>query len=188
MEEICKNTVEALKRRGFDAVYCATAEEASSAVMAEVDAVQRVGMGGSVTMKELGVTERLNESGKLQTRGADCDLFLLSANAVTEDGRIVNIDGNGNRVAAMIYGPDSVIVVAGMNKLVPDVMAAVSRARSEAAPVNIQRFDLKTPCKVDGLCHDCNSPDCVCNYIVRTRRCKPAGKIKVILVGEVLGY
>ena len=87
MEEICKNTVEALKRRGFEAVYCATAEDASSAVMAEVDAAQRVGMGGSVTMKELGVTERLNASGKLQTRGADCDLFLLSANAITEIGR-----------------------------------------------------------------------------------------------------
>ena len=115
MEEICRNVVDALVRRGYDAVYCATAEEAASAVLAEVDAAQRVGMGGSVTMKELGVTAKLEESGKLQTRGADCDLFLLSANAITSDGRIVNIDGNGNRVAASVSGPKKVIYAIGRN-------------------------------------------------------------------------
>ena len=89
---------------------------------------------------------------------------------------------------AMTFGPESVIVIAGINKVVPTVMDAANRARNTAAPINAQRFDIKTPCKIDGTCHDCNSPDSFCSYIVRTRRCKPNGRIKVILVGESLGF
>ena len=108
---------------------------------------------------------------------------------ISEDGQLVNIDGTGNRVAAMVYGPKSVIVVAGVNKLVKTQADALARARMIAAPINTHRFpQLKTPCIETGLCADCNSPDCICNYILTTRRCKPAGKIKVILVGENLGY
>ena len=113
----------------------------------------------------------------------------MSSNAVSEDGQLVNIDGTGNRVAAMVYGPKSVIVVAGVNKIVKTQADALARVRMLAAPVNIQRFpQLQTPCMETGVCADCNAPDCICNYILTTRRCKPAGKIKVVLVGESLGY
>ena len=199
-EKVCEN----FKSRGFDAYYCETSAEALEKALSLIPEESVVSWGGSKTCEQIGLLDAVKagnykvldrdsaktpeERKAIMKQALTCDVFLTGTNALTQTGELVNIDGNGNRVAAMIYGPESVIVVAGMNKLVPDVMAAVSRARNEAAPVNIQRFDLNTPCKVDGLCHDCNSPDCVCNYIVRTRRCKPAGKIKLILVGEELGY
>ena len=189
MEEICKNTVEALKRRGFEAVYCATAEDASSAVMAEVDAVQRVGMGGTVTMKELGVTERLNTSGKLQTRGADCDLFLLSANAITEDGRIVNIDGNGNRVAASVSGPGKVVYAIGRNKIVSGgIDAAIARIKEKACPPNCIRLGKKTPCAETGKCADCDSPDRICKVTAIFDRRPTGTPTTVYVVNADLGY
>ena len=188
MEEICKNTVEALKRRGFEAVYCATAEDASSAVMAEVDAARRVGMGGSVTMKELGVSERLNASGKLQTRGADCDLFLLSANAITEDGRIVNIDGNGNRVAASVSGPGKVVYAIGRNKIVRGgIDAAIARIKEKACPPNCIRLGKKTPCAETGKCADCDSPDRICKVLTVFWGAPMGANCEVVLVKEDLG-
>ena len=117
-----------------------------------------------------------------------CDTYLTGANAISEDGEIVNVDGNGNRVAAMTFGPKSVIVACGMNKVVKTAEDATSRARNTAAPVNAQRFDIRTPCKTTGSCADCKSTDSICSYIVRTRLCKPAGRIKVVLVGEALGF
>ena len=163
-----------------------------------------VSWGGCHSAEEIGLLEAVRQ-GQYQILDRDtaktpeervaimkqaltCDVFLTGTNAITEDGELVNVDGNGNRVAAMTYGPDSVIVIAGMNKLTKTVMDAANRARTVAAPINAQRFDLQTPCKVDGMCHDCNVPDSICTYVVRTRRCKPAGRIKVILVGEELGY
>jgi L-lactate utilization protein LutB len=199
-EKVC----ETFKSRGFDAYYCETSPEALEKALSLIPEQSLVSWGGCKSCEQIGLLDAVKagnykvldrDSAKtpeervaIMKQALGCDVFLTGTNALTETGELVNIDGNGNRVAAMIYGPDSVIVIAGMNKLVPDIEAAYKRARTEAAPVNIQRFDLKTPCKADGLCHDCNSPDCVCNYIVRTRRCKPAGKIKLILVGEVLGY
>ena len=117
-----------------------------------------------------------------------CDTFILNANGISADGQIVNIDGTGNRVAAMIYGPKSVIVVAGMNKVVPTLEDAISRARNLASPMNKQRFEhLKTPCAFNGQCADCISPDSICAYLAVARISRPAGKIKVVLVGENLG-
>ena len=109
------------------------------------------------------------------------------ANALSLDGQMGNIDGNGNRVAAIVYGPDSVIVVAGMNKVCDTLEQAVQRARSVAAPANSQRFSIAAPCNSTGSCHDCTSVDCICNQILITRHCRPAGRIKFILVGEELG-
>ena len=100
----------------------------------------------------------------------------------------VNIDGNANRVAALCYGPESVLVIAGMNKVMGDLDSAIARARQVAAPANAQRFDIKTPCAVTGSCGDCTSPDCICCQMVITRACRPAGRIKVILVGQDLGF
>lgn len=101
---------------------------------------------------------------------------------------MVNIDGNGNRVAAIVYGPESVVVIAGMNKVVDSLDAAVTRARTVAAPMNKQRFPMQTPCEVTGTCADCRIDGCICNQMLVTRNCKPAGRIKFVLVGEELGF
>jgi hypothetical protein len=127
------------------------------------------------------------EKSKLMHQALLCDTFLMSANAVTEDGQLFNIDMTGNRVAPMIYGPKSVIVIAGMNKVVKTLEDAVSRTRNYVAPANRQRVPGKTPCAVTGLCSDCISADCLCSYMVTTRVSFPEGRIKVILVGENLG-
>ena len=117
----------------------------------------------------------------------NADVFLTGANGLSLDGQMVNIDGSGNRVAAIIYGPKKVLVVAGMNKVMDTIEAAVQRARTVAAPMNQQRFMLPNPCTTTGTCADCKSETCICNQILITRHCRPAGRIKFILVGEDLG-
>jgi len=116
------------------------------------------------------------------------DVFLTGANAISIDGQMVNIDGGGNRVAAISYGPDSVIVIAGMNKVVNSLEDALTRARTYAAPINKQRFPEITGCSSTGVCTDCKAPGGICNQILTTRLCRPAGRIKFILVGEDLGF
>ena len=118
----------------------------------------------------------------------DCDYFLTSTNAITEDGVMVNVDGVANRVSAIAFGPKNVLMIVGMNKVVKKVEDAVSRSRNEAAPINAQRFGLDTPCTKTGACFDCKSPDTICCQILITRFSKIAGRIKVILVGEELGF
>lgn len=194
---------EAMKKRGFDAYYVSTAEEARAKALELIPEGSTVSWGGSVTIDQIGLKQAVIEGGyevinrdeaktpeertEFMRKGLTCDVFLMSANAVSEDGQMVNIDGNGNRVAAIVYGPESVIVVAGMNKVCDTLEQAVQRARTVAAPANSQRFDNGTPCKSTGCCHDCTSPDCICNQILITRHCRPAGRIKFILVGEDLG-
>lgn len=196
--------VENLNKRRFEAYYVSTAEEAAEKVLSLIPKEHVVSWGGTMTMTQLQVQQRLKEAGysvidrdtaqspaerkALMKKALLCDTFLMSANAISADGQLVNIDGNGNRVAALCYGPDSVIVVAGMNKVAPTLETAVSRARNVAAPANVQRFPVKTPCNANGLCSDCISPDCVCAQVVITRVSSPAARIKVILVGEDLGF
>ena len=162
-----------------------------------------VSWGGSMTLKELEIKEALAERGnpvidrdkaaspkereEMMRKALLCDTFLMSTNALSMDGQMVNIDGNGNRVAAMIYGPKSVIVIAGMNKAAKTVEDAWKRARNVAAPMNSQRFAIETPCTKTGQCLDCKSPDSICAYMLVTRISRPPKKIKVILVGEDLG-
>ena len=117
------------------------------------------------------------------------DAFITGANALSLDGQMVNIDGTGNRVAPIIYGPKSVIVVAGMNKVEDTLADAMTRARTIAAPMNKQRFEmLQTPCAVTGSCADCKSVQSICNQIVITRNCRPEGRIKFVIIGEDLGF
>jgi len=203
-EKMGKKVCDALSSRGFAAYYCATKEDALEKALGLIPEESTVTWGGCKSAEEIGLLDAVRngnykvldrntaktpeERTAMMKQAFSCDVFLTGTNAITETGELVNIDGIGNRVAAMTYGPDSVIVIAGMNKLVPNVMDAAARARNTAAPINAQRFDIKTPCKIDGACHDCNSPDSICSYIVRTRRCKPEGRIKVILVGESLGF
>ena len=195
---------ENLRKRHFDAYYFSTKEEAAAKVMELIDAGDTVSWGGSMTVDELGIKDLLRRRGQklidrdsaktaeermeLMRRGLTADTFLTGSNAITESGELYNIDGNGNRVAAMIFGPKSVIVVAGMNKVVSDMDEAYARVRHYTAPQVVQRFPrAKTPCNVTGMCADCRGENCCCCYMVETRVCRPAGKIKVVLIGEDLG-
>lgn len=196
--------VKNLKKRHFDAVYCKSKEEALQQALAWIAEGATVGWGGAASAQQIGLMESLNK-GNYRTLDRDkcetaqqreqiaracmsADVFLTGANAISLDGQMVNIDGNGNRVSAIIYGPESVLVIAGMNKVVDTLESAVIRARTVAAPTNQQRFGLDNPCTVTGTCEDCKSETCICNHIVITRHCRPAGRIKFVLVGEELGF
>lgn len=199
-EKLVKN----LTRRHFDAYYCPTAAEAVEKVAALIPDGSSVTWGGSMTIRDMGLTKALHERNltildrdlaadrdeaqRIYREAFSCDYYLSSANAISEDGVIVNIDGNGNRVAAITFGPKKVIFVIGLNKVAQDVNAALARARSTASPINAARFDINTPCRKDGVCHNCNSPESICNYIHFLRNSHPAGRHIVVLVGEDMGY
>lgn len=183
-------TVEALKRRGYDAIAVATKEEAAAIVLKEAADAHSVGWGGSESVKALGVREALIASGKeIRDHQIMMDVFLLSANALTRDGIIVNIDGTGNRVAASIYGPKRVIYVVGRNKLVAGgMMEAIARAKRCACGPNCRRLGKRTPCAEVNLCADCDSPDRICKVTAVFDRCPSRTSTLVILVDEDLGY
>jgi L-lactate utilization protein LutB len=197
--------VKALTGRFFEAYYFDEVQEAADKIFSLISKEHVVSWGGSVTLTTLGIQERLSregynlldrdkgttreESNEIMRRALLCDTYLTGTNAISEDGRLINIDGNGNRVAALIFGPKQVIVTAGMNKIAKTYEDAFVRARNVAAPLNIRRFpDKKTPCNEDGSCADCHSSDTICAHFVTTRLCKPAGRIKVILIGKDLGF
>lgn len=193
-----------LEKRGFAAYYCANKEEALEQALSLIPEGDVVSWGGSMTISQIGLLDAVIKRNKVIDRASAanpaervelmrqallCDTFLMSSNGISLDGQLVNIDGNGNRCAALIYGPRQVIVIAGVNKIAGTLEAAVDRARNVAAPINIQRFPgVQTPCAKTGCCCDCQSPDSVCAQFVFTRRCRPEGRIKVIIVGEALGY
>ena len=185
-----EETVEALRRRGYEAVAVATKQEALALVMAEAAQAQSVGWGGSESVKEIGAREAIAASGKeIRDHQTVMDLFLLSANALTADGVIVNIDGTGNRIAASIFGPKRVVYVIGRNKVVDGGVAeAVARAKRCACPPNCRRLGRKTPCAATGVCADCSSPDRICKVTAIFDRAPSHTPTKVILVDEDLGY
>lgn len=191
MNEVLRDTVAAgLKRRGFEVMLAKTKEEAAERVMAEAESALSVGWGGSESVKALGVRERLDAAGKeIRDHALEMDLFLLSANAITRDGRIVNIDGRGNRVAASISGPSRVVYVVGCNKLVDGGLDdAVARIKREACPPNCRRLGKRTPCAETGVCADCDSPDRICKVTAVFDRRPTATPTLVILIDEPLGY
>ena len=190
MNEICKQAVEGLKRRGFEAVGVATKAEALALVLKEAEAAESVGWGGSESVKEIGARDALVASGKeIRDHQTSMDLFLLSANAVTSDGVIVNIDGTGNRIAASIYGPKRVVYVIGRNKVVNGgVLEAIARAKRCACPPNCRRLAKKTPCAETGVCADCTSPDRICKVTAIFDRAPTRTPTLAILVDEDLGY
>lgn len=196
--------VKNLKSRHFDAWYVPDREAALEKALELIPQGATVGWGGATSAQQIGLMDALN-AGDYRTIDRDrcktveereqsqrdclfADVFLTGANALSLDGQMVNIDGGGNRVAAIIFGPKTVLVIAGMNKVEETLEAAVKRARTVAAPMNQQRFLLNNPCTVTGTCSDCKSETCICNQIVITRHCRPAGRIKFILVGEELGF
>lgn len=188
--DLCLKAVEGLEKRGFEAVFVKTGAEAAALVMKEAEVAQSVGWGGSETVKALGLREKLVAAGKeIRDHQLVMDLFLLSANAITADGRIVNIDGNGNRVAASINGPKRVIYLIGRNKIVDGgIDAAIARIKKFACPPNCKRLGKQTPCALTGVCGDCDSPDRICKVTAIFDR-KPTGiSAKVIVIDEDLGY
>lgn len=203
-ELLAKTIIKNLQRRHIEGFYCPSGEEAVKKVSELIVDGSTVTWGGTMTVRDLGIPEHLKSRGTLEVidrdlaetleerqamylRAFSADVYLSSANAISEDGVIVNIDGAGNRVAAITWGPKKVIFVIGLNKVTQTVEAALSRARGTASPINSARFDIKTPCKADGVCHNCNSPECICNYVHFLRN-SPKGRHTVILVGENLGY
>lgn len=192
-----------LHSRHFEGHYCATKEEALAKALELIPKGATVGWGGAMSAQQIGLLDAMNAGEylaidrdkaptpalrvKAMKQCLMADVFITGTNALSMDGEMVNIDGNGNRVAAIVYGPESVVVIAGMNKVVDTLEDAVTRARTVAAPMNKQRFAQQTPCEVTGTCADCKSDGCICNQILITRNCSPAGRIKIILVGEELG-
>ena len=196
--------VENLEKRHFAAYYCDTKEEALQKALALIPEGSSVGWGGATSAAQIGLQDAIRTGNyraidrescqtpeQREQAARDCisaDYFITGANALSMDGQMVSIDGLGNRVAAIVYGPKNVIVIAGMNKVEDTLDKAITRARTVAAPTNQQRFQLNNPCTQTGTCADCKSETCICNQILITRHCKPTGRIQFILVGEELGF
>ena len=203
-ENLADSLIEKFARRQIEAYYATDRDEALEMACRYLSPECSVSFGGSVTLNEIGLIDAIKasdcivydrakavspeEKRELFGKIAACDYYFMSSNAITLDGQLVNIDGNGNRVASLIHGPQNVIVIAGMNKIVPDVDSGIKRVRNMAAPPNALRLGYNTPCRELGRCADCLSQDCICDQIVITRRSFIPNRIKIILVGEELGY
>jgi hypothetical protein len=205
VEERAKKAIEKLEAHDFKTIYVKTKEEAVQEIRKHITQKQKIGVGGSITIRELGILEELKAKGEivydhwtpglskedsLQIRKSQMtsDLFLSSVNAITLNGELVNIDFFGNRVNAITYGPGKVILVAGYNKIVEDVQEAIKRIKNVAAPLNTRRLNIDVPCAKLGRCVDCNSPNRICRVVVIHERKPPLADILIILVGEELGY
>jgi L-lactate utilization protein LutB len=200
-----KTAKRALERNGMRAYITASREKALKKALALIRKGSTVGLGGSRTAAEIGLLDalrkgryrlfdqygdKLTEGERLEFRmkGTHADFFVCGSNAITEDGKLVNIDGMGNRLAAMCYGPEKVIIVAGRNKIVSDVDAAIDRVKNVAAPMNAKRFGLSTPCARTGKCADCSSPGRICSLTLIVDKQKLKNRMHVILINEELGF
>ncbi len=201
-------TVENLRDNDFEVISCSSAEEAKNEILNIIPDDSLIGIGGSVTLREIELPEELesrdvkvanhwkaHEEGKsaeevrkIREQHLNSDIFLTSTNAITHTGKLVNIDGTGQRVAAMIYGPKKVIIVAGTNKICEDLHEGVERARNVAAPMNAKRLDLDTPCVETGECEDCESDDRICKVTTILDRKPHDTEIIIVLIDKTLGY
>lgn len=204
-ETAAKTIINKLSYRRMKGYYCTTAAEAKALVMELVTPGSKVSFGGSVTLTETGIADALRsrkdltlydrstcttpeEIKEVYRNSFFCDSYLMSTNAITLDGELINIDGTANRVAALCYGPDQVIVVAGINKIVSDIDSGYKRVKDIASPQNALRLERQTPCAANGKCGTCINDSCMCSQTVITRRSAVPDRIKVVLVGEFLGY
>ena len=199
-EVLAQTVIKGLESRNMTGYYAADKEDSVKLALEIIGECSSVAMGGWQSAHEIGLVDALqagnynyiDRSNMTPREGLlaayDADVFLSSANAMTNDGIIVNIDGNSNRVSCIAQGPKRVLFIVGMNKVCSDLDAAMKRARNVAAPANAQRFDVKTPCKVTGKCSDCKSPDTLCCQFLITRFSRHEGRIHVILVNDTLGY
>ena len=200
-ELLSQKIIKGLESRNMTGYYAATKEEALKKALELIPEGSSISMGGAMSAHEIGLVEALKNGNynfidrdKEEDKRAamlaayDADVFIASTNAMTEDGVMINIDGNSNRVSAIAQGPKKVIFIVGMNKVCNDVDAAMKRARNVAAPTNAQRFGLSTPCAKTGSCMNCKSPDTICCQILITRYSRHEGRIHVILVNDSLGF
>ena len=200
-ELLSEKVINGLNSRNMTGYYAPTKEEALKKALSLIPEGSSVTMGGAMSAHEIGLVDALKEGNydfidrdayedkrKAMLMAYDADFFLSSCNAITEDGILVNIDGNSNRVSAIAQGPRKVLFIVGMNKVCDDVDGAIKRARNVAAPINAQRFDIATPCKKTGSCMDCKSPETICCQFLITRFSRHKDRIHVILVGEDLGF
>lgn len=200
-ELLAGKVIKGLASRNMTGYYAADADEARSIALTLIPEGATVTMGGGMSVHEIGLVEALKagdyhfiDRDAMEDKRAamlaayDADVFLASANAITEDGVMINIDGNANRVSAIAQGPRKIVLIVGMNKVCPDIDSAYKRARNVAAPINTQRFGLSTPCTKTGACSDCKSPDTICCQFLMTRFSRHDGRIHVILVNESLGF
>ena len=205
-DSVIKSLMEKLEGNNMKPYFCKTAFEAKELVMSLIPQGAVVTNGGSVTMKEIGVMDEVKERAdityldrakegltpeevkEIYKKAFFADVYLMSSNALTLNGELYNVDGNGNRVAAMIYGPKQVIIVAGINKIVTDLHAAVDRLETIASPANCIRLNKKTPCAMTGRCGHCNSNDRICNDYVIMAHQREKDRIKVIFIADEFGY
>ena len=200
-ELLAQTVIKGLQSRNMSGYYAASREEALQIALSLIPEGSTATMGGGVSVEEIGLVKALKEGNynyidrneaedkrAAMLQAYDADVFLASANAITQDGVLVNIDGNANRVSALVYGPKKVVLIVGMNKVCSDVDGAMKRARNVAATTNAQRFGLSTPCSKTGACMDCKSPDTICCQFLITRFSRHTGRIHVILVNDVLGF
>lgn len=200
-ELLAQKIIKGLESRNMSGYYAADREEAKAIALSLIPEDSLVTMGGGQSVWDIGLVDALKagnyrflDRNLVEDKRAamlaayDADVFLASANAITEDGVMVNLDGNANRVSAMAFGPKKLVLIVGMNKVCPDLDSAMKRARTVAAPINAQRFGLSTPCSKTGSCMDCKSPDTICCQMLITRFSRHPGRIHVILVNDMLGF
>ena len=198
---LAETVIKGLESRNMSGYYAKDKDEAKKIALDLIAEGSSVTMGGAMSVHEIGLVDALKEGNYnfidrdaesdkrvAMLKAYDADVFLSSANAITNDGVLINIDGNSNRVSAIAQGPKKVVFVVGMNKVCADVDSAMKRARNVAAPINAQRFGLNTPCAKTGACFDCKSPDTICCQFLITRYSRHEGRIHVILVDENLGF
>ncbi len=200
-ELLAKKVMKGLESRNMSAYYAADRDAAKAIALSLIPEGASVTMGGAMSAHEIGLVDALKagnyrfidrdayeDKRQAMLLAYDADVFLSSANAITEDGVMINIDGNANRVSAICQGPKKVVFIVGMNKVCPDVDSAMKRARNVAAPINAQRFGLSTPCAKTGACMDCKSPDTICCQFLMTRFSRHKDRIHVVLVNDNLGF
>lgn len=203
-QNLANTIIKNMAKKNMEGYHCATSAEAVEKALSLMPEGASVTWGGSMTLTECGLMDALKtanyelidrdtaktpeDSRLMYAKQVMADYYLMSSNAITIDGELVNIDGRANRVSCLCWGPQNVIIIAGMNKVCSDVESAVQRVRNFAAPPNCVRLNRNTPCTQTGKCGDCYSPDCICSQVLITRRSSTPNRIKVILVGEELGY
>lgn len=196
--------IKQLEKRHMQGFYCASGAEATKLALSLMPKNASIAWGGSESIKEIGLLDALYESNaytlydrakvapeevpNMLRQAYFADFYLMSSNALTLKGELINIDGTGNRVSALAYGPKEVIMIIGMNKVATTIEEGINRIQNVASPQNAIRLNKKTPCGINSVCGNCLSPDCMCMHTVITRNSREIGRIKVILVGESLGY
>ncbi len=200
-ELLAQKVIKGLESRNMTGYYASDSKSAKEIALSLIPEGSTITMGGCMSAVEIGLKDALEEGPyhfidrykaedmrEAMLQAYDADVYLASANAMTEDGILVNIDGNANRVSAIAWGPKKVIFIVGINKICDDVDGAMKRARNVAAPINSQRFGLNTPCTKTGACMNCKTPDTICCQFLITRYSKQPGRVHVILVNEMLGF